>query len=83
MLVVKTVIQTVQAYEVPDVMTGDFLRWLAANSRNTAQYLVNKEFMNEMVVNADRRDDPPSGADSRQEFAQGDSRASVAGASTE
>lgn len=80
MLVVKTVIQTVQTYEVPDVMTGDFLRWLAGNSRNTAQYLVNKEFMNEMVVNADRRDDPRPGEDSRQDFAQDGSRASIAGA---
>lgn len=59
MLRVKSVTQTIKTYEVPDAITGDFLRWLSVGKREVNQYKVDEQVANEVIVHADRSSDRP------------------------
>lgn len=58
MLLVKSVSQFTHTYNVPDALTGDFLRWLNNNEDQVEMYEVDQQFINEFIVHAGRVDDP-------------------------
>lgn len=68
MLLVKTVSQFTHTYEVPDALTGDFLRWLNNNEDHVEKYEVDQQFITEFIVHAGRVDDrvPGPGEEQRQ-----------------
>lgn len=65
MLMVKSLQQFVITYEVPDVMTGDFLRWLAQGDDRATDYEVDQQPLQEAVIYA-RREDNRAGPDTGQ-----------------
>lgn len=66
MLLVKSVSQFTHTYEVPDALTGDFLRWLNNNEDQVEKYEVDQQFVNEFIVYAGRQPDPGPGEEQRQ-----------------
>ena len=68
MLLVKTVSQFTHTYQVPDALTGDFLRWLNNNEDTVGDYEVDQQFLNEMIIHAARVDDPRPGSDTEQAY---------------
>lgn len=83
MLVVKTIEQVINTYEVPDVLTGDFFRWLARREKHeTRNYIVDKQQMDEIVVYAFRAEDPRPGEGEGQALGDGNSETNNAGTST-
>ena len=68
MIIVKTVSQFTHTYEVPDALTGDFLRWLNNNEDHVEKYEVDQQFVNEFIVHAGRVPDrvPRPGEEQRQ-----------------
>lgn len=82
-LVVKTIEQVINTYEVPDVLTGDFFRWMARREKHeTRNYVVDKQNMDEVVVYAFRSDDSRPGDGEGQTPGEGDSETNNAGVRT-
>lgn len=82
-LVVKTIEQVINTYEVPDVLTGDFFRWMARRERHELRnYVVDKQQMDEIVVYAYRSDDSRPGEGEGQTAGEGNSEANDEGIRT-
>lgn len=79
MLVVKTINQVINTYQVPDVLTGDFFRWLARSEKATKNHMVHQDFLQEVVVHAYREQDPQPGGDTEQGVEAGTSGSSDEG----
>lgn len=83
MLLVKTVSQFTHTYEVPDALSGDFLRWLNNNEDQVERYEVDQQFVTEFIVYAGRFPDraPEPGAEQRQTIVSPTSGRSIASVS--
>jgi hypothetical protein len=54
MIRVKTMVQSLRTYEVPELMQADFFRALARNDWLVNNYLSDTQHLNEVIVHADR-----------------------------